>query len=69
MGSYSQNKCDFFNAYMLKKDDVALGTYGGLFVEEYEASEAVLPGWVNGEYWSIESSWSFTIEAGWDGYW
>jgi hypothetical protein len=51
MGGYSQNKCDFFNAYMFKKDGVALGTYSVLFAEEYEASEAAyFPGWVSGEY-------------------
>jgi hypothetical protein len=55
---------------MVKKNGVTLGTYCGLFAEEFSMEEAVyFPGWVNGEYWSIESSWSFSIEAGWDGYW
>lgn len=63
-GNYNPLKCDFFNAYMLKKNGKPLGTYCGLYAQSYGAGEATyIPGWQGSDYWGIESSWSFEIEA------
>lgn len=65
-GNYNPLRCDFFNAYMLKKNGHALGTYCGLYAQQYGSGDATYtPGWQGSDYWSIESSWSFSIEEGW----
>lgn len=59
-GNYNPLKCDFFNSYMLKKNEKALGTYCGLYSQQHSAGEATyVPGWQGADFWSIESSWSF----------
>ena len=68
MQFYNPLKCDFFNAYMLKKNGKALGTYCGLYAQQYVVCEATYsPGRQGSDYWSIESSWSFSIagEGSW----
>jgi hypothetical protein len=62
-------KCDFFNSYMLKKNGHPLGTYCALFSQAYEAGEAsYVAGWQGSDYWSIESSWSYSIDVEYEGY-
>jgi len=57
---YNPSKCNFFNAYMLKQNGVAKGTYCSLFAQQYDPTQATYqPGWSNGKYWGVESSWSF----------
>lgn len=52
--------CKFFNAYMLKQDGAAMGTMCVLFDTQYPTSQATYtPGWANGHYYSVESSWSY----------
>jgi len=55
------SNCKFFNAYMLKRDGAATGTMCVLFAASYAPSQAAyMPGWYNGHYYSIESSWSYS---------
>lgn len=57
---YSPLKCNFFNAFMVKENGVAKGTYCSLFSQQYSPSAASYqPGFSAGVSWSIESSWSF----------
>lgn len=57
---YNPVKCNFFNAYMLKKDGRAAGTYCSLYAKQYNPSDAsYIPGWNAGSYWGVETSWSF----------
>ena len=57
---YNPLKCNFFNAYMLKQDGRALGTYCSLHAKQHEPAEASYnPGWTGGHYYGVESSWSF----------
>lgn len=45
-GTYGPYKCDFFNSYILKKNGKALGTYCGLYSQQYGGGEAsYVPGW------------------------
>jgi hypothetical protein len=68
-GNYNPLKCDFFNSYMLRKNGHPLGTYCALFSQEYEVSEAsYVAGWQGSDYWSIESSWSYSIDIEYEGY-
>ncbi|TVY85008.1 hypothetical protein LSUE1_G003435 [Lachnellula suecica] len=61
-GSYNPLKCNFFNSYMLKKNGSPLGTYCGLYAQQYSGNDAdYLPGWQRSDFWSIESSWGFSI--------
>jgi hypothetical protein len=63
-GSYNPLKCNFFNSYMLKKNGKAMGTYCGLYSQQWSPSQAsYTPGWQGADFWSIESSWSFSISA------
>lgn len=53
--SYPQ--CKSFNAYTIKRDGKAQGTYCSLFEEVVEASVGKYqPGWLNKHFWGIESS-------------
>lgn len=66
--NYNPLSCDFFNAYMLKKNGHAMGTYCGLYSQSWSSSQATYtPGWVGSDWWSIESSWGFSIStsSGW----
>ncbi|OHE97581.1 hypothetical protein CORC01_07196 [Colletotrichum orchidophilum] len=57
---YSPLKCNFFNAFMVKQNGVAKGTYCSLFTQQYQPSAAsYIPSFSAGFSWSIESSWSF----------
>ena len=57
---YNPLKCNFFNAYMLKQDGAALGTYCSLYAWQYQPSAATYrPGWNAGRYYEVESSWTF----------
>ncbi|TVY21061.1 hypothetical protein LARI1_G001243 [Lachnellula arida] len=60
--SYNPLQCNFFNAFMLKKNGKPLGTYCGLYAQTYGAGDATYsPGWQGSDYWGIESSWGFSI--------
>lgn len=55
--------CSFFNAFMIKEDHVAKGTYCKLFSEEFSSKSATwVPGWYKNKWYSIESSWSFSVK-------
>ncbi|KAK2002786.1 hypothetical protein LX36DRAFT_567550 [Colletotrichum falcatum] len=57
---YSPMKCNFFNAFMVKENGVAKGTYCSLFTQQYSPSAATYkPGTIGGNSWDVESSWSF----------
>ncbi|EXF76160.1 hypothetical protein CFIO01_03553 [Colletotrichum fioriniae PJ7] len=57
---YSPLKCNFFNAFMVKQNGIAKGTYCSLFTQQYNPSAAsYTPSFSAGFSWSIESSWSF----------
>ncbi|KAH9231673.1 hypothetical protein K456DRAFT_426199 [Colletotrichum gloeosporioides 23] len=57
---YSPLKCNFFNAFMIKQNGVAKGTYCSLFSQQYSPSAASYSPGVSGSIsWSVESSWSF----------
>ncbi|KAF9872336.1 hypothetical protein CkaCkLH20_10163 [Colletotrichum karsti] len=57
---YSPLKCNFFNAFMVKENGVAKGTYCSLFSQQYAPSAASYqPAVSGGVSWGIESSWSF----------
>ncbi|KAJ3955658.1 hypothetical protein N0V92_007806 [Colletotrichum tropicale] len=57
---YSPLKCNFFNAFMIKQNGVAKGTYCSLFSQQYNPSAASYSPGVSGSIsWSVESSWSF----------
>ena len=57
---YNPLKCNFFNAFMLKQDGAALGTYCSLYASQYQPSAATYrPGWNGGKYYEVESSWTF----------
>ncbi|KAK2016214.1 hypothetical protein LZ32DRAFT_107879 [Colletotrichum eremochloae] len=57
---YSPLKCNFFNAFMVKENGVAKGTYCSLFSQQYAPSAAsYTPGKVGGISWGVESSWTF----------
>ncbi|KAL0930135.1 CND3 protein [Colletotrichum truncatum] len=57
---YSPLKCNFFNAFMIKENGVAKGTYCNLFSQQYAPSAASYkPAFSGGIKWSVESSWSF----------
>ncbi|TDZ35751.1 hypothetical protein C8035_v007157 [Colletotrichum spinosum] len=60
---YSPLKCNFFNAFMIKQNGVAKGTYCSLFTQQYPATGPLganyHPGNAEGSSWGIESSWSF----------
>jgi len=59
-GSYNPSKCNFFNAYLVKQDGVAKGTYCSLFAQQYSPSQATYqPGWNNKKYYGVETSWSY----------
>ncbi|KAK2043861.1 hypothetical protein LZ31DRAFT_554822 [Colletotrichum somersetense] len=60
MFGYSPFKCNFFNAFMVKENGVAQGTYCSLFAQQYAPSAATYqPGNAGGINWGVESSWSF----------
>lgn len=68
-GSYNSgnSKCKSFNAYMVKKDGVAQGTYCALYDEVYDSNScSYQPGWMNQHYWGIESSCTYTVGEGKD---
>ncbi|KAL2206015.1 hypothetical protein CC79DRAFT_1369452 [Sarocladium strictum] len=55
--------CSFFNAFMIKEDHVAKGTYCKLFTQQYPSKAATwVPGWFKNKWYSIESSWSYCIK-------
>jgi len=57
---YNPSKCNFFNAYMVKQNGVAKGTYCSLFAQQYTPSQATYqPGWNNNKYYGVETSWSY----------
>ncbi|KAK6206887.1 hypothetical protein QIS74_13375 [Colletotrichum tabaci] len=57
---YSPLRCNFFNAFMVKENGVAKGTYCSLFTQQYAPSAATYkPEFSAGITWGIESSWSF----------
>ncbi|KAK6582301.1 hypothetical protein PZA11_004709 [Diplocarpon coronariae] len=57
-------KCSFFNSYMLKKNGHHLGTYCSLHSQQYSGAVASYsPGWQGSDFWSVESSWSYSINA------
>ncbi|KAK1981272.1 hypothetical protein LZ30DRAFT_593063 [Colletotrichum cereale] len=57
---YSPLKCNFFNAFMIKENGVAKGTYCSLFTQQYAPSAASYkPEASGGISWGVESSWSF----------
>ncbi|KAJ0158321.1 hypothetical protein CTA2_11853 [Colletotrichum tanaceti] len=57
---YSPLRCSFFNAFMVKENGVAKGTYCSLFTQQYAPSAASYkPDVSGGISWGIESSWSF----------
>lgn len=57
---YSPLKCNFFNAFMIKENGVAKGTYCSLFTQQYAPSAASYkPDFSSGAFWGVESSWSF----------
>jgi hypothetical protein len=56
--------CSFFNAFMIKEDHVAKGTYCKLFSKEYPTKAAAwVPGWYKNKWYSVESSWSYSIKS------
>ena len=61
---YSKSShCSFFNAFMIKENHVAKGTYCKLFTEEFSSKSASwVPGWYKNKWYSIESSWSFSVK-------
>lgn len=63
-GTYNPYKCNFFNSYMLKKNGHHMGTYCSLFAQQYDGGYATYqPGYQGADYWSIESSFSFSIDV------
>lgn len=63
-GGANNSKCGFFNAFMIKQNGVAKGTYCKLFTKEYESNAATyLPGDQAGTHWGVESSWSFCVDS------
>ncbi|GKT46303.1 uncharacterized protein ColSpa_06484 [Colletotrichum spaethianum] len=57
---YSPLRCNFFNAFMIKENGIAKGTYCSLFTQQYAPSAATYkPNFSGGISWGVESSWSF----------
>lgn len=57
--------CVFFNSYLLKKNGHPKGTYCALYSQSYDGDEAnYTPGWQGNDYWSIESSFGWSIKEG-----
>ncbi|GKT67116.1 CND3 protein [Colletotrichum tofieldiae] len=57
---YSPLRCNFFNAFMVKQNGIAKGTYCSLFTQQYAPSAATYKPASSGDvYWGVESSWSF----------
>ena len=55
--SSSYPQCRSFNAYMIKRDGKAQGTYCSLFEDVVEASVGKYqPGWLSRHFWGVESS-------------
>jgi hypothetical protein len=58
----SKSRCNFFNSYMLKKDNKPLGTYCSLFAQQYDSSEATyVPGWQGKNFYGVETSYSYCL--------
>lgn len=54
---------NFFNAFMLTKNGIPMGTYCNLFSEWYDSSTAdFVPGWHDGSFWGVDNSWGFQRE-------
>lgn len=63
-GSYSPYKCNFFNSYMLKKNGKPQGTYCSLYSQQWSVGSATYaPGWQGKDFWSVESSFSWSISS------
>ncbi|KAK8101001.1 hypothetical protein PG999_011375 [Apiospora kogelbergensis] len=59
---YNPSKCNFFNAFMIKENGVAKGTYCKLFTQQYDSSAATYePGWQGSSHYEVESSWSYCL--------
>ncbi|KAK8136212.1 hypothetical protein PG984_004152 [Apiospora sp. TS-2023a] len=59
---YNPNKCNFFNAFMIKENGIPKGTYCKLFAQQYESSAATYqPGWQGSSFYEAETSWSYCL--------
>jgi hypothetical protein len=57
------SKCNQVNAYMVKQDGVAQGTYCSLYLNKHEQEDCdYQPGWQGGHFWGTESSWLFSLQ-------
>ncbi|KAK8030704.1 hypothetical protein PG990_000438 [Apiospora arundinis] len=59
---YNPSKCNFFNAFMIKENGIAKGTYCKLFTQQYDSSAATYqPGWQGSKHYEVETSWSYCL--------
>ena len=59
-GTY--DACNFFNAYVLSKNNVAQGTYCSLYTMPWDKSYSTNYGQYRGsDYYSVSSSYGFTL--------
>ncbi|KAF2242981.1 hypothetical protein BU26DRAFT_123634 [Trematosphaeria pertusa] len=60
--------CNFFNAYILTKNDVPQGTYCSFYTQPWDASYAVNTGYSSGaDTYKVEASFSYTLTTQDDG--
>lgn len=54
--------CNFFNAYMMKRNGKGMGTYCALYTQAVDSIFATYSGgWSNGDLYQVESSWSYEL--------
>ncbi|TKA69522.1 hypothetical protein B0A49_07182 [Cryomyces minteri] len=60
--------CNMFNAYMVKKNSIAQGTYCTLYDTPLDSSwGSYKGGWAGQDYFSIETSWTYSLSQQKDG--
>lgn len=59
-GTY--DACNFFNAYVLSKNNVPQGTYCSLYTQSWDKSYSTNVGqWRGSDYYSVSSSYGYTL--------